>query len=361
MKIESKLQIAKDQCISELQTLNERGLSKSEEYEDCIVRAWNGTLKKGKNAVEKNSIQLVNMLKSGALKAVAKKPADHLGTQKKWEPVSEWQAYGATDKTPKTDIMLGGKKISFKLEPKSQLMSGGKNEATATVMMCIKKSKVSASFKKKAAEIFEGFAESTFTKKGSTSDIIRGKLKNPDQRVLLANKMHLEATKQMNEWMTSKTDLYMAIVKEAASGDIKFGKGSEACAQFILATPEGNPKPSLNSLGNSGYIKKLAGRTNVCIKFKSEAQKSKGKATGKFRYWSVFGLMTEEYEKILDLEYRRDILNESIDEGLIGKIWDKIKSVVSKVKAWLLQSVQNVIDFFGWDVSVTMNNEISFA
>ena len=42
-----------------------------------------------------------------------------------------WSSKGATNKTPKTDVILGDKKISVKVG-NSQLMSGGKEESMAT-------------------------------------------------------------------------------------------------------------------------------------------------------------------------------------------------------------------------------------
>ena len=54
--------------------------------------------------------------------------------RKTYPLTEEWKQYGTTNRTPKTDIMIGADDISMKLKPSAMLMSGGKSEAQATFM-----------------------------------------------------------------------------------------------------------------------------------------------------------------------------------------------------------------------------------
>jgi len=122
-------------------TLNEADTSEATLFESALVKAWYNLNKKimPKNAisVEDDTKLKTNPKMVSKAEAIIKDLNLQGGDSARQtgrgvgNTTAFWQSFGATDKTPKTDVILGDKKISVKVGP-SQLMSGGKAESTAT-------------------------------------------------------------------------------------------------------------------------------------------------------------------------------------------------------------------------------------
>ena len=122
------------------------GSLKAEDYEAAIVVGFH-KITGQKFDVEKSGVGAKTMsvlennpaaLEAGEKIAIAVKKHFKLGNVKaeqygraKSSLTGEWKKYGATDTTPKTDILIGNKRLSLKIGM-AQLMSGGKSESLAT-------------------------------------------------------------------------------------------------------------------------------------------------------------------------------------------------------------------------------------
>ena len=93
--------------------------------------------------------------------ALEGKKAEQYGRAKS-SLTSFWKRFGATDTTPKTDILIGDKRLSLKIGL-AQLMSGGRAESTATfyaALNSVKKLEKDPQFQK-VNKVFENFVTST--------------------------------------------------------------------------------------------------------------------------------------------------------------------------------------------------------
>jgi len=137
------INIGEDQFIQQIEESEVKG--KATLFETALVKAWyelrNKEVPEG-NAPTKDLAALTtemvedakNILKQTKLTGGTE--AYQLGSSS--SPLSSfWKTHGATNTTPKTDIVIDGKKISLKVGP-SQLMSGAGDELTATFYAALK-------------------------------------------------------------------------------------------------------------------------------------------------------------------------------------------------------------------------------
>ena len=133
---------------------------KAEDFEAAIVVGWhninNQTFDLSKSGISEsvylNISTMPKMIEAG--ERIAQSIKDHFsmsGTEKaeqygraKSGLTSFWKSHGATDTTPKTDILIGDKRLSLKIGA-AQLMSGGKAESTATFYAAMEKSQITES------------------------------------------------------------------------------------------------------------------------------------------------------------------------------------------------------------------------
>jgi hypothetical protein len=222
-------------------------------------------------------------------------------------------------------------------------------------------------------EGFEKFVLKGFTPTGSVQDVLKGKVKDAKGKVVKdallerGNKHHKKFMKDVEALFERSEDFKIAFVREAMTGEYKFGKKSDAYAQWFLVGNKTGTNISYHSANNKAYLKKIADIAKVDVRFKSNSQSVKGVKTGAYRYYSVLGLgvtkldvMKEEY-----MAEHRMLFESELTEGMLKDIWNKFKNwfmgYISKVKAWVEQSVQNLIEFFQVDPIINVNNTIDFA
>ena len=119
--------------------------------------------------------------------------------------------YYGSNTTPKTDVILGNKKISVKAG-NSQLMSGGKNESLATFYAAAKK--VPGILKTKEAQevikTFEKFVEGGYTKSGT----VEKELGSGKNKVLSAgDKAHKEMKTKLQDLFNKSPKFKIAFLK----------------------------------------------------------------------------------------------------------------------------------------------------
>ena len=152
---------------------------KAEDYEAAVVIGWyknNGKkfdlASSGiSDSVYKTVMSNPSVLNTGKkiAKAIATKfsnknaKAEQYGRARS-SLTSFWTSYGATDTTPKTDILIGSERLSLKIGI-AQLMSGGQSESNATFYAALKSVPNLSRTKqfKTARDIFESFVTSKST------------------------------------------------------------------------------------------------------------------------------------------------------------------------------------------------------
>lgn len=160
-------------------------------------------------------------------------------TSKKW---SELGSFGNNkpNTTPKTDIYTedGKLKISCKEINGSQLMSGSYNEAKATIMSAIEKSKISGDDIDELKKLLENPWYKIKSEKGIA------KLKREGNKEVLDAEVTLNKTaKLFNKIIKSNKDFENAILREAMTGEVKFDNGL-GTATSVLVWDEKNPDNS---------------------------------------------------------------------------------------------------------------------
>ena len=304
---------------------------------DAILPAELAKLKGNKKMVNA-AVQAIEKLKLGTGKSARATGR----TGEKATLTDFWKKQGASNTTPKTDVILGNKKISVKAG-NSQLMSGGKNESLATFYAAAKK--VPGILKTKEAQdvinTFEKFVEGGYTKAGSVEkELTAGKnkvLKDGD-------KAHKEMKGKLEALFNKSPKFKIEFAKEAMSGYEKFGPKSPASADYVLSVDSSFGNPKLHSTQNDSYAAKIADQMKLTVRFKSTSHKIGGEKTGKYRFWSVVSLISDPTK---------------LKEG----ITDTIKNAYNSVKNFINRGIYSLTKFIMGDdeIDVELNNTIDFS
>ena len=216
----------------------------------------------------------------------------------------EWKELGMyKDKnpntTPKTDIISNEKgncRISVKEATGARLMSGAINETIATIRVAISKSNDKA---------LQDFADSIFQKltgdeietrtkiKGTTSAILK-KLKlreNPQDAPEDEDELKIWKIERAKEELAALIekiklfpDAYDALLREAITGEVKFGENNPACADYVLTWDR---KGNCEVYTTDDYIQKFGKDYKVYATYKSSSNKVAGVKDGTRSTWMV--------------------------------------------------------------------------
>jgi hypothetical protein len=182
------------------QFLNESNTSGASDMEEVIVKLWNKEPLEGKLAqYEEPGKEVIKFLKK---KKIGTKKASWSGRGA--ENVTPfWSQFGASNKTPKTDLSVAGKDISLKQGP-AQLMSGGKEESYATFMAAVKNSGNSLDKKliSKITSHLNNFQKG-LTKSGTVADNVKA---GKDTVIMEGERTHKEMMSTMSEVFTDNID-----------------------------------------------------------------------------------------------------------------------------------------------------------
>lgn len=251
-----------------------------------------------------------------------------------------WKSNGATDITPKTDVLIGDMRFSVKIGI-AQLMSGGKAESTATFEAATKNSnpelKKSPQYKA-TTDVLEGFVKSTLA-----PSQLRPLIKSGTNEVVnKAEKAHKDCMVELGKLFNESKSFKVEFAREAMSGYEKFGKTSNAAAEFMLVATADGGTVKIHSVDDDDYCLKIANAMKLQARFKTSSRKIKGQKTGEYNFWSVISL-------IVDSMQDSEELNESIElqelkllrviRGWVTKTWRKVttffKGGIMKLKTFL--------------------------
>lgn len=324
--------------------LNEARTASATNMELAIVNAWNKEKPTFKE-LESDAKNVVKYLKACKLKG----KAEHLGSGN-FSTTKLWQKHsGSSDDTPKTDLIIGDRKISLKKHGGSQLMSGGKSEATATIFSVLDTYEVDVTYyaARKIKKYLESFAY-------VSSELNTTQLRDrEDKYINEVTQLHGEVEKYFNK-IFSKADFKSRIVHEATSGNLKFGRKSKASAGDILVFGEGGRSNEFKKI-NLGYAKKISGDVKVSVSFKSMRPSKKSK----YSIYSSLRLIKSQMKNEMK-KYEGEMLTEGIISDIIKKVKDWFKKFWDKVSEWLSKSVSNVLLFLGMEPDVSIDGNLSF-
>jgi hypothetical protein len=299
-------------------------------------------------------------------------PKNSYPASKRWNQYFPDGAKGST-LTPKTDLMVGNKRISLKTGD-AQLMSGGVNEASATFYVAAEESgtsldKAVSDLGKHINNLLPNTDMRKLGVKGNKTQLTQmGKfaeveiLKNADDA-------HHAFKNDMRKVFKNNAKFAEAFTFEAMTGKIKFDNSTGTADNFLITDYEGNATIHTVTSMSDAYVKKIAKQVKPDVKFKATQSTSsqlksptnpKGK-TGYYTFWSAVGLgvkmIAEEEIKNGEMlnEGFMDIFKRIIDKALnfIKKFWNKVKKIVSK--SW-----EALIRFMGLEPEVSFNNHVKF-
>ena len=287
-----------------------------------------------------------------------------------YDVTSDWASYfpggkapGST-KTPKTDFIIGNKRISLKTGKGAQLMSGGKSEATATFYAACRTGNIPIDGAIKTLEgYFKEMMATTVPKvKGNARELIKSK---QSDIINSTNKVHQQFKGDLRDVFSKNPKFAYEFTYEAMTGTQKFGSRSVGTAQYFLVTSwDGSPAYIHDAFKDKGYVKKISKQVVPEARFKSGSQRLRDprtgatKKTGFYSIYSAVGLgiknMTEQLESL-----EGEILSEALFDK-IRNIWNKFKNYMKRVweqaKRWIGNNWQRLLQFLGLEPQVYFNN-----
>ena len=269
-------------------------------------------------------------------------------------PISkEWKG---TNKTPKTDLIYQKQKISLKKAGGSQLLSAGKFESISTVEAAMRMYSIDPKGKRKVESLIDNLEKKMIklstkdtvgkleklAKKSNLSPADKKKIAELDQGQLYAK----ELTTEMENLFNSEALMKEFFCWEAATGENKFGKGSQGVANQVVTFKEtGTITDILELKSPSQAGKVLAKGNNFYVSFKSSSGsppylslRSKKLSTKQLQtnsYQPTFAeIIKEECAKErIGMQVLHEGKVEQLDEfQMFNKLVSKAKNVASSIK-----------------------------
>jgi hypothetical protein len=350
---------------NEMKTFKEyivEGITEGGVFEEVIVSAWNGKPGPKTSTIAPDAGEkIVKYLKTQNItgKTASKVQTNEVDVTSDWAKFWLPKSVPGATKTPKTDILIGTNRISVKMGP-AQLMSGGPNESTATFYAALNsmyKSGIDVN-----ADLFqEIWAKlSALTKGAIAKDNVRNELKKgKDAFLIQANKVNHDVQVLMQKSFDNE-DFRLSFVREAMTGEIKFGLKSSGYAEYVLSSDPNGDVSHLYKSANEAFLNKVAQKAKVQVRFKSKSVKSKNVKTGEYKYWSVIGIGIKKLEEEFE-HYDGTLLTENIITGIIQRFKNFLVDLFQQVYEYLKGGLKQIIEFFDFEPQITLNNEIDFS
>lgn len=352
------------------QHLTEASKLKAEDYEAAIVMGWYALHDKpldNKSGISQDIIDVLTRnpqaLESG--RRIAEYVKNQFSELKDSQAeqygrattslTSFWKSHGASNTTPKTDIMIGKMRFSLKIGS-AQLMSGGKEESMATFYAALKNVNaelVNDPQVQKVNNILESFVKNSLAP-GRLRGIIKS---GKNELVNAGERAHKECMVELGKLFQTNKSFKIAFAREAMSGFEKYGKNSPAAAEYMLVASHDGKKVSIHSVYDDAYCEKIADRMRLQARFKTSSRKIKGQKTGEYNFWSVVSLivnaMDESVTELKNGEYLIEFNFFGKTKLIFQKFWTKIYSFITK-------NVLKLMQFLGFGVDVQHQKEIKF-
>ena len=353
----------------------EADTQKAYDMEHVIVSAAGGpefTSTKISNSNEVGEKIITDLNLSGT----GKFPKNSYPASTRWNKYFSPKAKGST-LTPKTDFLIGNKRISLKTGDGAQLMSGESKEASATFFTAVEESgmktdKMVMALGKHIENLLPATDLRKMGIKGSKRDLQKAGKFIEVEVLRKADEAHHAFKNDLRKVFETNPAFAEAFTFEAMTGKIKYDDSDGTAEYFLVTDWEGNAQIH-NAFTDKGYVKKIAKQVDPDVRFKSNqivssALKSKSNpkgGTGYYKFYSAVGLglkmIMEEEERNTDL----------LNEGILDSIKNFIKRVVQRVKIWfktLIQKMkkfigdswQNLLEYMDIEPQVAFNNNIKW-
>lgn len=186
-------------------------------------------------------------------------------TTDEWIELGEYKKYGGrVNKTPKTDIISkdGKYKISLKKTGGAQLMSGAECESRATLLSCIDHISI-----EEDKALLRYLLEDSWYKPKKDGKTITQKKADGDDELMAAIPKVKDLSNKINEIISRNPDFKRAVMYEAMTGEIKFGKDSPAAANYVLVWDDLGNKNNLYTVNE--YLNHCYNSAKFDIGFKT--------------------------------------------------------------------------------------------
>jgi hypothetical protein len=283
---------------------------------------------------------------------------------------SDWSKWGATNKTPKTDLFAGNLKISLKKTGGSQLMSGFKEETIATFYAAMKTYSADSKTNQNIQKVMKTIEDKMIklTQKDTITSI--NKLKKKDASLLTPEE--LAKIEEVNQGQLNAKEINAQLDKlfddqafkahlcfEAATGNTKFGKDSDASSNIMVTFTEDGKIDHTLRLDDPMKAGMVLAKTNkIYVSFKSSAGSPpylslRTNKTDDPKKWIKTLKLTETFEDIVREESKNvQFLDEDLQQldefailrklrGVAGELVDKAKEVIGRI----IQRVQNAFTY----------------
>jgi len=289
------------------------------QIEKEIVRGING------EEVPDNISKIIGYLHSVGVDG----PARHIGS-KKYSVTPEWAVYSNKKSAPKTDIIIGDKKISVKSKNNFQIMDANKNELLALFYCSANNTDI---LKSRLSKIIIDSIEKLTYNQISNSTVGKSRKENPIIRE--ADIIHKELRENIEHAFAINLMFKKNFIQEVLCGRYKFGSDSEASATHILLLSDDD---IIFSHINNRIINMFMNKIDVDVSFSSRPVKGIGSA-GKYTYWSVVRMIVNDLSEKLLFEPKR------------------IKNIINHILS-LFVSIKHILYFIGLEpeISVTVKH-----
>jgi hypothetical protein len=230
-------------------------------------------------------------------------------------------------------------------------MSGGKAESLATFYAAV--NEVDESIKKDpnyklTEDVINSFVTNTLAP-GKIAPLIKS---GENEIINKAEAAHKSAMKVLGDLFANNRAFKIAFAREAMSGFAKFGKDSNAAAEFMLvATHDGNTV-SIHSVYDDDYCAKIADNSRLQVRFKTSSRKLKGVKTGEYNFWSVTSLIVNAMTE--DVNPGGQSLQEI---RLLKKAKTAVVGFVSKILKRIRKTAKSFLTFIIGDVKPTITTK----
>lgn len=270
-----------------------------------------------------------------------------------------WASHGATNKTPKTDILIGNMRFSLKIGA-AQLMSGGKSESSATFYAAVKNTSKELSTNKQFKKV-EGILESFVTNTLAPGQL-RGIIKSGENEVVNAGEAaHKQCMTELGMLFEQSKEFKVAFAREAMSGFEKFGESDAAAAEYMLVSSHDGNSVKIKSVYDDEYCSYIADKMKLQARFKTSSRKLKKKKTGEYNFWSVISLIVNAMDEDIEAYNNGEILTEiRLFKNLTAKVKGFFSKVWKKASAFFKRGTFAMMKFLGAEPDVNVNKDITF-
>jgi len=278
----------------------------------------------------------------------------------------------APTKTPKTDMYIGGQHISLKKAGGSQFMSGAVAETLATLEFAyqqipskVKTDEFDVAFKQLTSDIENKFTKLPAEKGKNVTDYKR------EIKAGVQSEVHTEVSKILQEHTAMQTAIRniftslesrKAIVYEAMTGQNKF-KDPLAKATHVMVFDPDTGKASYKVIDDK-LVTEIARQLQFQINFKTGGGGSKPYSNLRITLSEAFDETLDEFMAEGVDPFSQDVIN----EGILGRIKDKLKSfytkfikaVFVKLKRVFVKSYEKVVGLTGKKITVRKEPKVKW-